>query len=214
MAGGSRNWQRGLADSAERQSSVASGHRAVRRPLRTSVIARHAPPELPDPRSARLVGKEPDAQVQQVGVCQRGHIGPVAAEAARRRMFAASTGIRCGAPSASPASNVLPSARPHPCGDPGDDHGDRRPASPAILVAMREDTVARQRGAACRLGAGPAIRTSASGWRASSMSLARRYSWRDRPVSAGAREANSSRVWSLGTSRTVMDALHRHHSRS
>ena len=40
-----------------------------------SVIARHVLPELPYPRSARLVGKELHAQVQQVGVRERCHVG-------------------------------------------------------------------------------------------------------------------------------------------
>ena len=39
-----------------------------------SVTARHVFPKLPYPRSARLVGKELHAQVQQVGVRERGHV--------------------------------------------------------------------------------------------------------------------------------------------
>jgi hypothetical protein len=44
-----------------------------------SVVAGHVVPELPCPRGAGLAGKEFHAQVQQVGVRERGHFGRDAA---------------------------------------------------------------------------------------------------------------------------------------
>lgn len=173
------------------------------------VVGSEIVPEFPYPGGERAVGEEFHPHVEEIGMGHRRDIGgnlaggggPAQNVGRLDRHQMRGTERLVGEQGFRPGTGVaaIDERRHHERGI--NDKGHRRSSSrwDRMRSAGREDSVA------AFLAWIRCTRASASGCRASSTSLARRYSCSDRPLRA-ARAASSSRV-SSGTSRIVIDVV-------